>query len=107
VSRPVYSTLLVAEPIIAGTPGGLIIPTGGDTIVIRDIEVWTSAGNIGAIIQALIQPNVIFFEWNNLAAGDNWKQWSGRVVVGPGFAAEFQASAYNWFVTCSGYVLTP
>jgi hypothetical protein len=84
------------------------IPLSGQTLVVRDIEAWTSPGNFGAELRARTQPGgQIFLDINYVTALDkNNVQWKGRVVIPYGFFFDFSASGFTWYVTCSGYTLT-
>lgn len=107
MTRPVYSTLFVAESVPAGTPMTGLLPPAGFIAVVRDISAWTAPSNIGAECQIYVTPpNSIFFDANNLAAGDSLVHWEGRVVIPQGKQLNVYCISYAWDVTISGYLLS-
>lgn len=104
---PVYSTLFVNEPVPPLTPTTGALAPPGQTIVLRDLEIFTPAANIGAEFQ-LYWPvtGAVIFDYNYLTAGHNWTQWSGRIVLPPGFQVNCYSIGFSWHVTLSGYLLS-
>jgi hypothetical protein len=108
VARPVYSTLFTAANIPPGVITNIVTPLSGDVAVIRQVQAWTSPGNIGAEFQLFMVPgDFIWLDFNNLSAGENNPHWEGRVVVEAPMGCSGLSSSFTWSVVISGYLLTP
>lgn len=105
MTRPVYSTLFVAEYIAPGGPAA-IIPLSDQVMVVRDIQVSTSFGSGATLIFQVNPGGVNALQWSPLAPGYFQAQWNGRIVIPPGFDALLVSTAGSWATLVSGYVLS-
>jgi hypothetical protein len=104
----VYSTLFVGESISAGGSPAVIIPTGGQVAVLRDMRFLDFSATTGDQIQLLLQPvNRTAFVYTVGTPGNYVAEWTGRFVIPTGFTAEIISSTGTWNVFVSGYLLQP
>lgn len=107
MARSIYSTLFVGEEISAGDPPAVIIPTGGQVAVLRDMRFLDFASLTGDQIQLILQPvGRTAFEYATTAPGNFFVEWTGRFVIPTGFTMEVIVSTGSWNVFISGYLLS-
>jgi hypothetical protein len=105
MSRPVYSTSFVLAELEPADPPLGFIPDVDQVVVVRDMELRSTAGLPGDELAFYIQPGSIPLLTYTVGTQSQF-QWQGRIVIPYGFSFEFVSFTGTWAIACSGYLLT-
>jgi hypothetical protein len=103
-----YSTFFFAGEVPTSELELYVAPAG--VSVLRDLEVWNSGTTSTHVLFFLRSipgfSDTFMLQTPPLSTNESW-QWQGRVVIPAGGHLTAQAGAGAFYVTASGYALSP
>lgn len=106
MAAPVYSRVYFSSPV---TNAEVHIPADPvNTWVLRDLEALVNPQGL-QVLYCTVEPNDVGVIAHTFGSGGGVGvyQWTGRLVLGPGFSFKVSAGGGTIDVHISGYYLTP